>query len=602
MHGFFLVEEILKLFEGNVVFTLDSSGNFTEVSGLDAGDLTGESFLSIVSEEDRKKAATLFLEVMKEGHAQDVLRLKTDDVYKIFEFRVMKKDGCIYGVAREIKREEPSFITDFLGNVVQVGEGWDELTGTNIFDMVEGKSRLMDIVKTAIEQGEYEGTIVINEKESKLRIKATQWLEFFIEDDYYKLLEEIFDARDARDIMLKTRETLEALKVDFSLRIHDEKYGEENKHVLYMYPIYRSGEVIGEINVYQEMDKVTQHMVKMVSLAASKAMERMEDLGEILQDVALYKIDAGRKLVYANRKFEEMLGYSLDEIKNRELAEFVENRERFFEELERGTVENFVSRWKGKDRDIIASESARRINGETVVILTDITRQKEQEDEAEFYNSVLRHDIFNKNEIALGYMGLLEKTNLTKKQRELIEKIKDSIHDSNELITNVRKLSEIRRAGRKLIPVNIKKVVKEVCTSHKEMTDKCGIELSCTVEPATVEADEFVGEIFSNLIKNAVEHAGCTTITIRGTVENSYYAISVADNGKGVDKKDLDKLFEKGWKKGGSGSGLGLYIVKQLVKRYGGRVEAKSENGLKITLYFKIAGKRKKAPLMKIRI
>ena len=115
------MEEILKLFEGNVVFTLASSGNFTEVSGLDAGDLTGESFLSIVSEEDRKKAATLFLEVMKEGHAQDVLRLKTDDVYKIFEFRVMKKDGCIYGVAREIKREEPSFITDFLGNVVQVG-------------------------------------------------------------------------------------------------------------------------------------------------------------------------------------------------------------------------------------------------------------------------------------------------------------------------------------------------------------------------------------------------------------------------------------------------------------------------------------------------
>lgn len=57
----FLVEEILKLFEGNVVFTLDSSGNFTEVSGLDAGDLTGESFLSIVSEEDRKRRRLSFL-------------------------------------------------------------------------------------------------------------------------------------------------------------------------------------------------------------------------------------------------------------------------------------------------------------------------------------------------------------------------------------------------------------------------------------------------------------------------------------------------------------------------------------------------------------
>jgi len=96
-------------------------------------------------------------------------------------------------------------------------------------------------------------------------------------------------------------------------------------------------------------------------------------------------------------------------------------------------VENLVSRWKGKEREIIASESARRINGETVVILTDITRQKEHENEAEFYNSVLRHDIFNKNEIALGYMGLLEKTNLTKKQRELIEKIKEKDLDIRRL-------------------------------------------------------------------------------------------------------------------------------------------------------------------------
>lgn len=596
------MEEILKLFQGNMVFTLDSSGNFTEVSGLDAGDLTGEPFLTIVSEEDRKKAAMLFLEVMREGHAHDILRLKTDDVYKIFEFRAMKKDGCIYGVARELKREEPSFITDFLGNVVQVGEGWDELAGTNIFDMVEGRSQLMDVVKTAIEQGEYEGTVMINEKERKLRIKATQWLEFFIEDDYYKLLEEIFDARDMEDIMQKTKETLEALKTEFSVRIQDTRYGEKDAHALYVYPLYRRGEVVGEINVYQEMDRVTQHMVKMVSLAASKALERMEDLGEILQDVALYKIDAEGKLTYVNRKFEELLGYSLDEIKGTDVAELAEKREHFFEELKKGRVENLVSRWKGKEQDVVASESARKINGETVVILTDITRQKEQEDEAEFYNSVLRHDIFNKNEIALGYMGLLEKTNLTKKQKELIEKIKDAIHDSNKLITNVRKLSEIRRKKRKPVQVNIKKIVEEVCSSHREMTEKCGIELSCTAEPATVEADEFVGEIFSNLIKNAVEHAGCTTITIRGTAENSFYTLSVKDNGKGVNKKDLANLFEKGWKKGGSGSGLGLYIVKQLMEQYGGRVEAESNNGLNIILSFKIAGKRKKQPLMKIRI
>ncbi|HEC87830.1 MAG TPA: PAS domain S-box protein [Thermoplasmata archaeon] len=596
------MEKLFSLFDDYSIFKLDDMGNFLEIKGFWKSDLVGETFINIVSEEDRKKAAKLFMEAMSVGEAKGKIRIKFDDSYSVYDIKLIKIGDFVYGACREICTEEPSFISDFLGNILVAKEELNELCGKNIFSMVEDREKLMEIIKTTIENGEYEGKIFINEKEAKVKIKATHWLEFFIEEDFFKMIEGILDSNNINEIFEKADKALKRILSNYSFRLYDiGEIGEEEE--IYYFPISVFEEIVGEIMIHEEIDEIKNNMLKFLVLTISKSIENLKESSKILKDFAIYRINAEKNIIYANKKFEEIIGYSLEEIKNRKLEEFAEKREEFFEEIKKGKMENFISAWKGKNRKIITSEFAWRIDDEIVVMLNDITSQKEREKEWEFYNSTLRHDIFNKNEIALGYIGLIEKTNLTKKQKQFLDKIKDAIVDSNKLIENVRKAEEIKKTKEKLSPVNIKKVVDSVCESYEEQFTKEDIDIHCSVEDSTVFADAFLGEIFSNLIKNAIQHAECRNIKIYGKKEGRYYKIHVEDDGKGIEIEHLEKIFEEGWKKSGGGSGLGLYIVKKLMERYGGKIDVESElgKGTKFVLRFRTGGKKKKTDFLKIR-
>ncbi len=596
------MEEILKAIDDYAFFRLDDRGIIQEVHNFEE-DIEGEPFLNIVSEEDRKKAAKLFMESLQHEKAEGVLRIKRNSYYQIFTFKFLKIEDAVYGIAREIKREEPSFIADFLGNVIYACDEWKILEGKNLFDAIEDRNRLINAIRIAIETGEYEGDASINDREMRIRIKATQWLEFFIEEDVYKLLKDILDGRSAKEIFDGIVALLNEITTNYYVKLFDMEAGEK-KEALYSFSIVKQGEIVGEIEIYDEIGEKEKNLLHFLSIAASKSVEELEDISKILQNFALYKIDANGKIKYVNKKFEEITGYGEKEVLNRNVAEFAENREEFNKEMEKGWVENFISKWKGKDRDIIAKEHARKINGEIIVLLEDITYEKEKEKEAEFYNSVLRHDIFNKNEIALGYLGLLEKTNLTKKQKTYLQKIKEVIGDANKLIEKVRKAEEIRKAKGHLHSIDIKETVEKICEDYGEELKQHDIEMECSVEAGEILADDFISEIFSNLIKNSIQHAKCKKIRIEGKREQEFYKIFYEDDGVGIDEKYKDKIFEEGWRLGGSGSGLGLYIVKKLMTRYGGKIEVETGagKGIKFTLYFRMPRRRGKAEFLKIRI
>jgi signal transduction histidine kinase len=94
-----------------------------------------------------------------------------------------------------------------------------------------------------------------------------------------------------------------------------------------------------------------------------------------------------------------------------------------------------------------------------------------------------------------------------------------------------------------------------------------------------------MNSIFSNLINNAkealLEHEtknGEISITVGELKEKEdSVAVKIQDNGPGIPQKDLDEIFEPFFTtKPGSGTGLGLGIVKRLVHLYGGRIDVES--------------------------
>ena len=102
--------------------------------------------------------------------------------------------------------------------------------------------------------------------------------------------------------------------------------------------------------------------------------------------------------------------------------------------------------------------------------------------------------------------------------------------------------------------------------------------------------------ILNNLIQNVISHSRADKIEIALAKKNHNMEITVTDNGIGIEKEDLEHIFERLYKcdKGRSekGSGLGLSIVHQLVEKMNGTITAESTqgNGTTFILLFPLVG------------
>lgn len=107
---------------------------------------------------------------------------------------------------------------------------------------------------------------------------------------------------------------------------------------------------------------------------------------------------------------------------------------------------------------------------------------------------------------------------------------------------------------------------------------------------AHIRCDEnWLGEAFLNLLKNACEHTsedGLIRVQLERT-EAAFFCV-IEDNGGGVAPKELPRLFERFYRARhgcGNGAGIGLAIVKEIIQRHHGNITAENgKNGLKMTV------------------
>ncbi len=170
-------------------------------------------------------------------------------------------------------------------------------------------------------------------------------------------------------------------------------------------------------------------------------------------------------------------------------------------------------------------------------------------------------------------------------QRSYTEKLQKSLKKSTEIIRNVTTIRQIQEEAAVLRPVALDPVIRVELEHYPD------VRVTYTGTPARVIGDDLISEIFTNLIGNAAKFGGpAVEVTIRVEERGEEVLVSVEDTGPGIADEVKQRLFTRLGSGDGrkSGGGLGLYICRMLIERYGGRiwvddrVEGRPEEGTAI--------------------
>jgi signal transduction histidine kinase len=111
--------------------------------------------------------------------------------------------------------------------------------------------------------------------------------------------------------------------------------------------------------------------------------------------------------------------------------------------------------------------------------------------------------------------------------------------------------------------------------------------LTLDTENQTAEVDRSgIFSILSNLVENAIKYSDeDPEVTIRTEIRDEKWCLSVADRGVGIPEKEKSSIFNKFYRVGSEdtrktkGTGLGLYIMKEMTNAHGGQIDVRDNKG-----------------------
>jgi PAS domain S-box-containing protein len=188
--------------------------------------------------------------------------------------------------------------------------------------------------------------------------------------------------------------------------------------------------------------------------------------------------------------------------------------------------------------------------------------------------------------LAGGYGG-----KLTAHQQDFMEIILGSINRMNELINTLLDISRIEEGRLSVAPqaIDLKEIIHEITTELTPLAKAKHIALNTKLPASSLAATSdplLIKEICANLLSNAIKYTpenGQVTFEVHDTKQEFVFIIT--DTGYGIPYSEQKRVFSKFFRaenildKEAGGTGLGLYLVKQLVESLGGRINFTSAVG-----------------------
>jgi len=308
---------------------------------------------------------------------------------------------------------------------------------------------------------------------------------------------------------------------------------------------------------------------------------------------------------YTGLTFEQSEGWGWKSaIHPDDLPIYLDRWEKTLKEAASFEIQYRLKRADGAYRWHLVRALPEKEEGQTVAWLgtsTDVDDQKRSEEalkettrlKSEFVTNV-SHELRTPLNAIVGYTSLLLQETygrIDENQRTPLEGVQSNASELLDLINNLLDLSKIESGKMSVVieTINLKRLFPKILEdvkplmSGKEMTIRCEIQ----EDLREIQSDRSkVRQIFLNLLSNAAKFTEKGSITISAVNVEGGVQFSVQDTGIGMKPEDLPHIFEPFRQIDGSmtrergGSGLGLTIVKNLVRILGGSIDVQSEFGV----------------------
>lgn len=372
--------------------------------------------------------------------------------------------------------------------------------------------------------------------------------------------------------------------------------------------------VIGMLGVTnrQATRTFTDHDVQLLSTLADYAAIALENarlyeeaeterrkLEAVLQETAegVIVLDTHQRVLLCNPTACEALGLPNDVV-GRPAAEVITNRS--LQEVLRA-----APKLRRTLRTEVAVRDGRTFNAQLspvegvgfVLMMQDITHLKELDRIKSEFVSTVSHDLRTPLTTILGYVSLLDRVGpLNEQQQEFVQKVKRSIENITNLISDLLDLGRIEAGyDLEMEPLRLEEVITEAVEAFRPMAEEKQQELRWEQRelPLVNGNPRRLRQVLDNLLSNAIKYTQeGGWVAVEAYEENRHIVVRVADNGIGIPLEDQPYIFERFYRVESEetediqGTGLGLTIVKSVIERHGGRVWVESQPGAGTTFTF----------------
>lgn len=340
-------------------------------------------------------------------------------------------------------------------------------------------------------------------------------------------------------------------------------------------------------------------------------MQLLKKAFDLVQDHVVIT-DENANILYANKTAERMTGFSIEEMKGKNPGDLWGGNmpKEFYEEMWKAIkIEKkpFVGEVHNKRKD--GKEYWQELHVSAVLdesgeikffigIEPNITDRKLRQKFREEFLSIVSHQLRNPL-IAIGWTlnFLLERSEITPKQREALEDIYKQNKNLVDLISDLLVIAKIEKSEQRVEKVDLISAIEEITDVIRKDFPRQDIQITGGRGKFLLKVNKnLLYQVLINIITNAVQYSyeGGGKVRVEVKRDDGNYIFSCADSGIGIPEEDQKQIFSKLFRASNaneakkSGTGLGLFIVKMLADTFGWKVFFQSKVGEGTTFFVKI--------------